>query len=907
MVFLAQVFGFLAIVSKVASSAPKFNVTHTIIPNAYLVQLKNDSAVPSSSVLGRNLDPHSMFHRRAAHLDYNVRTEFTNPKLFYGLSITVKQNISADEIEQQLKDIPDVVSIWPVYLVKAPSLPGFTKNASLSANSHKTASFISSNITDLPHITGNLDIASALEMADVDKLHALGIKGKGVKVGIIDTGVDYRHPSLGGGFGPGYKVEGGYAYVQDYYDGYEDPIESPDPLSTCFDGGHGTHVSGIIGMEDPDGVGFGLVGVAPEASIYMYRVFSCYGVSSTDILMSAMQRAASDGVDVVSMSWGEQYFFQLSDPFAQMTSGLASLGIAPVVAAGNDGSAGVYYTSSPAIGADAISVGSIANAKFPLIYKGVDSRGRDFSYAAVWPIETIEPLDVFLLTAESPLGCDIEGLQDAASRIDINTTVLLLSGTPCKTEDWVYYGFKYVALLNDVDNPDQFSSEYWIFPRSDEDTEEFINIDASDSMRQTITGGLMSNYSTFGPTIDTLALKPQLSAPGGNILSTWPLGYLGGYTIISGTSMATPFVAASYALVKSQFPTLGVKQILALLQTTATPVNTLTDTSILSTVVHQGAGLVNPYQAITFESAITPGELAIGGTDDYLNKPRNITITNKSDRSKTYVISHQGAGYIEHFPYPDILQPDAYSLYGQPQYAIYADAAFSNAKILINAGDSATIQVFFSPPAGIVASKNPIMSGYIRVTNNNDHFSVPYAGVPYSRWNQSYFDTSNTTGEPYPFETFNLFNTDQGQVRVIDTGVLDFNLTTSEDPFIVVNAFYYTQLMRMDILPGNTTFVPDIYGFDKTAQYDYESSSSPLTSSFLGTPTYGISDEFFDALPNKAWDAWFGQGVSTDQGRYTTVGDGDYRILVSILKWGGDESQRESWQTWLSPAIRYVS
>jgi subtilisin family serine protease len=108
----------------------------------------------------------------------------------------------------------------------------------------------------------------------------------------------------------------------------------------------------------------------------------------------------------------------------------------------------------------------------------------------------------------------------------------------------------------------------------------------------------MSNYSTFGLPWDSLAMKPQLSALGGNILSTWPLGDLGGYAVISGTSMATPFVAGCYALVKSQFPKLSLAEIRAKLQSTSTPVAYLPDKSILSTAIHQGAGLVNPYKAI---------------------------------------------------------------------------------------------------------------------------------------------------------------------------------------------------------------------------------------------------------------------------------------------------------------------
>jgi subtilisin family serine protease len=90
-----------------------------------------------------------------------------------------------------------------------------------------------------------MDTASTLKTADVDKLHALGVKGGGMKIGTVDTGANYYHPSLGGGFGHGFKVAGGYAFVDDNWDGVSrDPIPEPDPLKTCFDNGHGTHVSG---------------------------------------------------------------------------------------------------------------------------------------------------------------------------------------------------------------------------------------------------------------------------------------------------------------------------------------------------------------------------------------------------------------------------------------------------------------------------------------------------------------------------------------------------------------------------------------------------------------------------------------------------------------------------------------
>lgn len=56
----------------------------------------------------------------------------------------------------------------------------------------------------------------------------------------IDTGIDYRHPALGAGFGPGKKIAGGYSFVLDN----GTLSNSPDPLATCYGGGHGTHVAG---------------------------------------------------------------------------------------------------------------------------------------------------------------------------------------------------------------------------------------------------------------------------------------------------------------------------------------------------------------------------------------------------------------------------------------------------------------------------------------------------------------------------------------------------------------------------------------------------------------------------------------------------------------------------------------
>ena len=89
-----------------------------------------------------------------------------------------------------------------------------------------------------------VDVNSTHRTTGVVKVHGAGICGKGVRVAIVDTGVDYLHPTLGECFGPGCKVAFGYDLVGDDHGDTRVPAPKPDPLATCFDGIHGTHGTG---------------------------------------------------------------------------------------------------------------------------------------------------------------------------------------------------------------------------------------------------------------------------------------------------------------------------------------------------------------------------------------------------------------------------------------------------------------------------------------------------------------------------------------------------------------------------------------------------------------------------------------------------------------------------------------
>ena len=193
----------------------------------------------------------------------------------------------------------------------------------------------------------------------------LGGTGRGVRVGIIDTGVDYHHPAFGGGFGPGTRVAGGDDLVN--HDG--------DPMD---DNGHGTHVAGIVA-----GNGGDVIGMAIEATLYAYKVLDANGSGFVSTVIAGLERCADpdqdpstdDHLDVVNMSLGG-YGGSPDDAICRAVDALDSLGTLVVTAAGN---AGVLFSIlEPAIARGAIAVGAASRAD-TTIYFSSRGPGPDFA------------------------------------------------------------------------------------------------------------------------------------------------------------------------------------------------------------------------------------------------------------------------------------------------------------------------------------------------------------------------------------------------------------------------------------------------------------------------------------------------------------------------------------------------
>lgn len=168
-------------------------------------------------------------------------------------------------------------------------------------------------------------LADSTAWINADDVWAMGATGAGVVVAVLDTGVDYTHPDLGGGFGLGYKVIGGHDFA------YNDT----DPMDDNY---HGTHVAGIIAANGA------IKGVAPDAQILAYKVFYASGWGRGSMVIAAIERACDpdenpatdDKADVINMSLGSEAAGLPTDPVAIASEGAAALDVVCVASSGNN-------------------------------------------------------------------------------------------------------------------------------------------------------------------------------------------------------------------------------------------------------------------------------------------------------------------------------------------------------------------------------------------------------------------------------------------------------------------------------------------------------------------------------------------------------------------------------------------
>jgi subtilisin family serine protease len=449
-----------------------------------------------------------------------------------------------------------------------------------------------------------------------------GVHGDGIKVAVIDSGIDYTHANFGGPgtigayamaaasgalpadpslVGPGApKVKGGYDFVGDDYDPTStDPAHAPRPDPNPLDGemtGHGTVVASTLG-------GFGVTdtgqtyagpydatthtrpfaigpGVAPRADLYALRVFGRDGFKGTTMVVEAIDWAIDNDMDVINMSLGSIFSQDPgSDASSEAADNAVRAGIVVASVAGNNGDV-PYITTSPGSSTRSISVGaSLAPATMPgaTVVAGGAARLLQNSNAAAFSGATYDVYVLKTATGGISLGCKSNtGSPDdwslPANAANLSGKLVIVQRGVCARVAKAVYGEQHgaaaVLMINTdaalppfegpiTQNPDDgsdFAVTIPFFGARSSDGPALRSLDghAAPFAPAGIPTGLHPNTSS-GPRYGDALLKPDITAPGVNIVSAL-VGSGTGSRASSGTSMATPMIAGTAALVLQTHP-----------------------------------------------------------------------------------------------------------------------------------------------------------------------------------------------------------------------------------------------------------------------------------------------------------------------------------------------------------------
>ncbi|MEN1967679.1 S8 family serine peptidase [Lentibacillus sp. N15] len=437
--------------------------------------------------------------------------------------------------------------------------------------------------------------------------------GKGVKVGIIDTGIDYNHPDL----------------KSNYQQGYDLVDLDDDPMETTASQGeptfHGTHVAGIIAADGK------LKGVAPDAKIFAYRALGPGGQGTSVQVIAALEQAVDDGVDVINLSLGNTVNGP-DYPTSIAVNRAVEHGVAVVIANGNSGPDD-WTVGSPATASKALSVGALAMPQaLPFLYEPTADKSL--------PILPMMGSPAWHLDNDY----SIEKLTGKDKSMNGKIALIERGKVPFyeKAKQAEEAGAKAVIIYNNEKGGFQGSVENdqepitipvaavtqqtgrWLQQKMQEDT-----VYLETKYQQ--TDEMVTEFSSRGPVTIDWDIKPEVIAPGANILSTVPEGY----RELQGTSMAAPHVTGALALLKEAHPDWSVKQLEGALKTTALPLKG--EGNKLSAPIDQGMGQIRPDQASKTRTIIDDPLLSFGKVNGYRqDKTATLVIENTTNKDQSY-------------------------------------------------------------------------------------------------------------------------------------------------------------------------------------------------------------------------------------------------------------------------------
>jgi subtilisin family serine protease len=814
-------------------------------PTLWFVELKGSPKADGGSATTLATTRQS-FRNEAAGKGVLFQERFVYDNLFNGLSVSV--NASAVPV---LRSLP---SVKAVYAVESIALPPTDSNPSP-------------------------DLATAIAQTQADiAQNSLGLTGAGVRVAIMDTGIDFDNPDLGGCFGPGCRVEIGYDFVGDAYNSDSsaasyNPVPTPDLIpDDC--GGHGSHVAGIVGANGA------VKGVAPGVTYGAYRVFGCEGSTSADIMIAAMEKIAEDGADVLNMSIGSAFQWP-QYPTAQAANRLVDKGVVVVASIGNNGTNGLYAAGAPGLGEKVIGVASFDNTHIQTLSFTVSADNTRVGYFQATAAPTAPTSGTFTLARTGTTTSAADACTALPAGSLSGKWVLIRRGT-CgffvKATNAQAAGAAGVILYNNVAGiqnitvagvPAVTIPVVSVSQASGTLLNGRIAAGATTitwtnqlTSEPNTTANTISGFSSYGlsPTLD---VKPDIGAPGGFIYSTYPLEK-GGHAILSGTSMASPHTAGAVALLLQAHPGLTPEEVRTVLQNTADPYAWFGNPALglLDNVHRQGAGMLRIVDAVQATTTVTPSKLALGESEAG-PATRVLTLHNNGATDATYNVTHRAALATG----PNTFTP---AFFNAP-----STVTFSSTSVTVPAGGIATVTATIAPNTGL--ADRSMFGGYITFTptTGGQILSVPFAGF---KGDYQGFQVMTPTANGFPW----LAKLSAGSFFNQPTGA-SYTLLGDDVPFLIVHFDHHIQKFNVEIRKA--------------------SNLQPVHPVFY----YAIEEEF---LPRNSTAtsffsfAWNGtRNHNNGNDKVKEVPNGQYVLVIKALKALGDENNPAHWETWTSPVI----
>jgi subtilisin family serine protease len=501
--------------------------------------------------------------------------------------------------------------------------------------------------------------------------------GAGVKVAIVDSGIDVGHPCFSD---TGYDAQpqvGNRTFTNNKVIAakvFNNKTPSRRYTPEAIDS-HGTHVAGTVAcnFETPtvvDGVTlpYRMSGVAPRALLGNYNVFpGAVGSARSEDILNALEAAYADGFDIANMSLGGGAS-GIQDLLTVAVDNLDRANMVVTISNGNEGP-GYRTVGSPGSAARGLTAGasSVGHEIFHQLTVGnTDYRAVKGDFGA-GPVTA--PLRVLVDVASPFNGLALACNPFAAG--SLAGSVALISRGACsfsaKLRNVQTAGGVGAIVVNNAAGTivmgQDGTADQPTIPGFMVDPANAAALKAGDGASTTLpqfgtyealasNDDIIGDFSSWGPTDVDFRVKPDVMAPGVNIVSSIPLSYCGGapcFAFFNGTSMAAPHLAGSAAIVRQQHPGWSAAAVRSAIVNTAdrNVVKDLDSTTIVTDANKVGTGRQNLLAAVQASVALDPVSLSFGAVPAGSGRTMqdSVELTNVSDGSQTYTLEVvEGAG-----------------------------------------------------------------------------------------------------------------------------------------------------------------------------------------------------------------------------------------------------------------------